>query len=100
MIATILRENAQMENVTANQAGNCKTVLVKLFAASINLHNYFNLYVCLSLRRRRRWRRRHVPLSSLQLLLAYDKVSLIKVGWYVLRVKNIHSWSPPDPLGP
>ena len=30
----------------------------------------------------------------------YDKVSLIKVGWYVLRVKNIHSWSPPDPLGP
>ena len=28
------------------------------------------------------------------------KVSLIKVGWYVLRVKNIHSWSPPDPLGP
>ena len=27
-------------------------------------------------------------------------MSLIKVGWYVLRVKNIHSWSPPDPLGP
>ena len=27
-------------------------------------------------------------------------MSLIKVVWYVLRVKNIHSWSPPDPLGP
>ena len=27
-------------------------------------------------------------------------MSLIKVDWYVLRVKNIHSWSPPDPLGP
>ena len=67
-----------------------------------NLHNYFNLYVCLSLRRRRRrrWRRRHVPLSSFQLMLAYDKASLIKVGWYVLRVENIRSWSPPDPLGP
>ena len=45
-------------------------------------------------------RRRHVPLLSFQFLQAYDKVSLIKVGWYVLRVKNIHSWSPPDPLGP
>ena len=47
-----------------------------------------------------RRRRRHVPLLSFQFLQAYDKVSLIKVGWYVLRVKNIHSWSPPDPLGP
>ena len=43
---------------------------------------------------------RHVTLSSFQFLQAYDKVSLIKVGWYVLKVKNIHSWSPPDPLGP
>ena len=60
-----------------------------------HLHNYFNLHVCLSLRRRR-----HVPLLNFQFLQAYDKVSLIKVGWYVLRVKNIHSWSPPDPLGP
>ena len=49
-----------------------------------------------------RWRRRrhHVPLLSSQFLKAYDKVSLTKVGWYVFRVKNIHSWSPPDPLGP
>ena len=50
--------------------------------------------------RRRRRRCRHVPLLSFQFLQAYDKVSLIKVGWYVLRVKNIHSWSPPDPFGP
>ena len=34
MIATILRENAQMKNVTANQAGNYKTALVIPFAAS------------------------------------------------------------------
>ena len=40
------------------------------------------------------------PLSSFQFLQAYDKVSLIKVGLYVLRVKNIHYWSPLDPLGP
>ena len=56
-----------------------------------HLHNYFNLHVC--------------PfngggggsLSSFQFLLSYHKVSLIKVAWYVLRVKNMHSWSPPDP---
>ena len=29
-----------------------------------------------------------------------SKISLIKIAWYVLRVKNVHSWSPPDPLGP
>ena len=43
---------------------------------------------------------RPVPLPSFQFLQAYEKVSLIKVAWHVLRVKNIHSWSPPDPLGP
>ena len=35
-----------------------------------------------------------VPLSSFQFLQSYHKV------WYVLRVKNMHSWSPPDPWGP
>ena len=35
-----------------------------------------------------------VPFLSFQFLQAYDKVSPMKVGWYVLRVKNIHSWSP------
>ena len=27
-------------------------------------------------------------------------MSVLKVAWYVLRVKNMHSWSPPDPWGP
>ena len=40
-----------------------------------------------------------VPFSIFKFLQSYDKVSLIKVAWYVFRVKNIHSWSPPDPLG-
>ena len=31
-IATMVKEHAQMENVTANQAGNCTTVLVNFFA--------------------------------------------------------------------
>ena len=46
-----------------------------------NLHNYFNLHVCLSCRRRwlrRRWRH-HVQLSSFQFLQAYEKVPLIEV---------------------
>ena len=37
MTATILKELAQMENVTANQAGNCKTALVNYFVAFIYL---------------------------------------------------------------
>ena len=41
-----------------------------------------------------------VPILSFQFLQVYEKVSLIKVAWYVFRVKNIHSWSPPDPMGP
>ena len=41
-----------------------------------------------------------VPLSSFQFLQSYYKVSLIKVAWYVLRVKDMHSWSPPDLWGP
>ena len=41
-----------------------------------------------------------VPLSWYQFLQSYYKVSLIKVAWYVLRVKNMHSWAPPDPWGP
>ena len=75
-------------------------LIMAYFSCNAYLHNYFNLHVCLSLRWRRRHRRRHVPLSSFKFLQAYDKVSLIKVVWYVLRVKNIHSWSSPDPLGP
>ena len=41
-----------------------------------------------------------VPLSIFKFLLSYQKVSLIKVAWYVLKVKNMHSWAPPDPWGP
>ena len=29
-----------------------------------------------------------------------SQMSVIKVTWYVFRVKNIHSWAPPDPWGP
>ena len=41
-----------------------------------------------------------VPLLCFQFLQSYYKVSLIKVAWYVLRVKDMHSWSPPDLWGP
>ena len=41
-----------------------------------------------------------VPLSIFKFLQPYHKVSLTKVAWYVLRVKNMHSWAPPDPWGP
>ena len=34
-IATMVKEHVQMENVTANQAGNCTTALVNLFATFI-----------------------------------------------------------------
>ena len=60
-----------------------------------NLHNYFNLHVCPSFRQRRRR-----PTLCFQFLQSYYKVSLIKVAWYVLRVKDMHSWSPPDLWGP
>ena len=36
-----------------------------------------------------------IPLSSFKVLQSCHKVSLIKVAWYMLRVKNMHSWSPP-----
>ena len=60
-----------------------------------NLHNYFNLHVCPSI-----WHQRHVPLLSFQFLQWYHIRSLVKVAWYVLRVKNMHSWSPSHPWGP
>ena len=37
LIVTMLRESALVENVTANQAGNCKTALVNYFVAFIYL---------------------------------------------------------------
>ena len=40
------------------------------------------------------------PTSEFQFLQSYHKVSLIKVAWCGLRVKNIYTWSPYDPWGP
>ena len=78
----------------------CRLSTMTLTGVIIYLHNYFNLHICPSLRRPSSVPSRPVPLPSFQFLQAYEKVSLIKVAWHVLRVKNIHSWSPPDPLGP
>ena len=38
-----------------------------------------------------------VPLLSFKFLLSYHKVSLIKVAYNVLKVKNMNSRSLPDP---
>ena len=35
--------------------------------------------------------------TSVQFLQSYHKMSLIKVAWHVLRVKNMHPGSPSDP---
>ena len=40
---------------------------------------------------------RPVTLSNFQFLQFILKMSVIKVAWHVLRVKNIHSGSPSDP---
>ena len=40
---------------------------------------------------------RHVTLLNFQFLQSIYKMSVIKVAWHVLRVKNIHSGSPSDP---
>ena len=37
--------------------------------------------------------------SCFKFLHTYQTMSLIKVPWYVLRVKNMNSWSPLDPYG-
>ena len=58
-----------------------------------NLHNYLNLHVCPSLLRLSSV---GVP-THLTILQLDRKMSLIKVAWYVLRVKNIHFGSPSDP---
>ena len=61
----------------------------------LHLNNYFNFHVCLSI-----WFcssvRPSIRVSENQLnfLQSFDKMSLIKVAWYVLRVKNVHSGSP------
>ena len=64
-------------------------VLVCLKICSIlglpHLHNYFNLCVCLSLQRR--WRPSIPSHNTLQFLQLDYKMLLIKVAWFVLRVK-------------
>ena len=65
---------------------------LKFFSTQVDLiylHNYFNLHVSPSFS----LVRRH---STLQFLQSDHKMSLIKVALYLLRVKNMHSWSPSD----
>ena len=50
----------------------------------VHLNNYFRLHVCLSFRPSVR------PSVTLYDFKSYHKMSLIKVSWYVIRVKNMH----------
>ena len=71
-----------------------KSSNIRYCSFTYNLHNYFNLHICPSLRRRRR--RRHVTLLNFQFLQSIHKMSIIKVAWHVFRVKSMHSWSPSE----
>ena len=72
----------------------------------VYLNNYFRLHVCLSFRTsvrpylrmsvRSYVRHTFIFFDFLQL---FHKMSLIKVAWHVLRVKNMHLGSPSDPSG-
>ena len=53
------------------------------------IHNSFNIHVTLP-----------IPAVILKYVIVYHKMSLIKVVWYVLRVKKLLSWSPTEPSGP
>ena len=64
------------------------------------LNNYFNFHVCLSFRASVRACVRacvRVSKDYLRFLHEYYKMSLIKVVWYVLRVKSLHPGSPSHP---
>ena len=63
----------------------------------LNLNNYFNRHVCLSIRTVLSV---YASENQLQFLQLHHEMSVIKVSWYVQRVKNKHSRSPSDPLGP
>ena len=56
---------------------------------ALHLHNYFNIHVWQSLRRC------HTVTLPIPAVLSQN----VKVAWYVMRVKNMHSWLPPDPWG-
>ena len=62
------------------------------------LNNYFDFHVCLSIRPFVRPSVR-VSRDYIHFLQLCHKMSLIKVVWYVLRVKNMHPGSPSDPSG-
>ena len=63
-----------------------------------NLNNYFRLHLCLSFRTSVRTSVRHTFIFFYFLQL-FHKMSLIKVAWHVLRVKNMHPGSPSVPSG-
>ena len=56
------------------------------------LHKYFNFHICQSLHHRH-------PILP-QFPLSCHKMSPIKVAWCGVSVKNMHSWSPSELLGP
>ena len=66
------------------------------------LNDYFRLHVCLSFRTSVRpsvrpyVRHTFIFFDFLQL---FHKMSLIKVAWHVLRMKNMHPGSSSDPSG-
>ena len=63
----------------------------------LNLNNYFNFHVFLSIQSSIR---PCVCQNQLYFLHLHNKMLQIKVAWYVLRVKNIHSGSSLDPWVP
>ena len=63
--------------------------VLKFDEAVWNLHIYPSIHCLITSR-----------IVIIQFLQLYHKMSLIKVVWYVLKVKNIHCWSSLDPWGP
>ena len=63
-----------------------------------HLDNYFGLHACLSFRPSIRQSVRHTFIFF-HFLQSFHKITLIKVAWHVVRVKNMHLGSPSDPSG-
>ena len=57
------------------------------------LHNYFSIHVCPS---SWRWLLRHPFILPIPAILSQNVTN--ESSWYVLRVENMHSLSPSDPL--
>ena len=104
-IHTYIFEIEKVCNIKRNSSMKYTHLLDKLFSillkivlmipVGVNLYNYFNFHVCLSIRFRSSVR------SCVQKLAQFTseghKMSLAKVAWYVLGMKNTHSGSPSDP---